>query len=163
MTRVWISIGSNIDREQNIRAAVSALRKHFGEIVLSPVYESDAVGFEGDPFYNLVVGFDSQLSPKETSASLKAIEISLGRTQNEKKFASRNIDLDLLTFGSHIIDAPELKLPRNEILSYAFVLKPLADVAPEEIHPETGKSYAELWRDYEGDKRLTETLLPVDD
>ena len=161
MTWSWISIGSNIDRERNIRAAIAALRTKFGEIKLSPVYETEAIGFSGDPFYNLVVGIETPFPPADTSIFLKQIEQSLGRKLGEKKFASRCIDLDLLTYADQIIEEPTLNLPRNEILEYAFVLKPLADVAPLEVHPTTGINYTDLWNQFLGEKSLEVTQFDL--
>lgn len=157
MARVWLSIGSNRERERHLRAAVAALKAAFGELLLSPVYETAAVGFVGAPFYNLAAGFETSLGPEAVSATLKGIEESLGRVRTAKKFAPRTIDIDLLTYGDLCLSKPGLSLPRDEILKYAFVLKPLADVAPDETHPVTGKTYAELWREFEGNK----TLSPV--
>ena len=153
MPRVWISIGSNIDREQNIRAALAELRQRFGALVVSPLYEAEAVGFEGDAFYNLVVGIDSALPPVELHAAMRDIESVQGRLRTGEKFASRTLDLDVLTHGDAVTDAGGKHLPRDEILEYAFVLAPLADVAPDQRHPETGDTFGELWSRYMGDDR----------
>lgn len=154
MAPVWVSLGSNIERERNLRRAVAALHRYFGPLLLSPVYETVAVGFVGDPFYNLVAGFETALAPETLSACLKEIEADLGRVRSHKRFASRTIDIDLLTYGDLCLNKPGLELPRGEILKYAFVLKPLADVAVEAIHPQVGKSYASLWQEFSGDKGL---------
>lgn len=144
MTRAWISVGSNVEPEANVRRALENLRRHFGELVVSPVYRTKAEGFEGDDFLNLVVGIESELAADAVHALLRQIEDLQGRVRGGEKFSSRTLDLDLLTYGDQVI--PELGLPRDEILEYAFVLGPLADVAPGERHPIAGKSYAELWR-----------------
>ncbi|WP_296898383.1 2-amino-4-hydroxy-6-hydroxymethyldihydropteridine diphosphokinase [Thiohalocapsa sp.] len=143
--RCWISVGSNMDRERSIRGAIADLRAAFGPLVVSPVYETEAVGFEGEPFYNLVVGFDTPLGVAAINQTLRNIEDAHGRVRGPNKFAPRTLDLDLLTWGeaTGILDGYEL--PRDEILKYAFVLAPLADVAPHERHPVDGRSYAELW------------------
>ncbi len=156
MTWVWVSIGSNIEREHNTRAAIAALRSAFGELVLSPVYETQAVGFDGAPFYNLAAGFDTRLSAENTSSILKEIETNNGRKLQDAKFSSRTLDIDLLTYGDTILDKEGLHIPRDEILKYAFVLKPLADVAPNDTHPVAGKSYADLWQEFNGDRQLSE-------
>ena len=144
MTRVYLSFGSNIDRESNIRSGLQALADRFGEVSLSPVYESEAVGFDGEPFLNLVAAIDTQLPVGELSDLLRAIESAHGRVRGEKKFASRTLDIDILTYGSEtgVIDGVEL--PRDEILKHAFVLKPLADLAPTEKHPVLGEAYGDL-------------------
>lgn len=161
MPRVWVSVGSNIDRERHIRAALRELRGLFGELVVSPLYETEAVGFAGDAFYNLVVGFDTGLAPGRLHELLRAIEARQGRERSGGKFASRTLDLDLLTYGDAVTDEGGKALPRDEILRYAFVLAPLADVAGDERHPELGERYRSLWegyamRDREGLRRLTD-------
>jgi 2-amino-4-hydroxy-6-hydroxymethyldihydropteridine diphosphokinase len=145
MPRVWVSAGSNIDRERSIRAALWELKQAFGELVVSPVYETEAVGFDGDAFFNLVVGFDTDLAPRELHSLLREVESRHGRQRGGEKFSSRTLDLDVLTYGDAVTDEGGKPLPRDEILKYAFVLKPLADVAPGERHPETGESYEALW------------------
>ncbi len=146
MTRAWISAGTNVEPEYNMRAAIENLRQAFGELVLSPVYRTRAVGFEGDDFLNMVIGIDTHLPPDQLRTRLREIEKRQGRKRGEEKFSPRTIDLDLLTWGD-LVDAAA-GIPRDEILRYAFVLKPLADVAPEELHPQTGKSYARLWQEH---------------
>jgi len=146
MPRVWVSIGSNIERERHIRAALNDLRETFGEIDVSPVYETEAVGFTGDAFFNLVAGFDTKLAPEVLHRMLREIEARHGRERGGGKFAARTLDLDLLTYGSAITDEGGKFLPRDEILRYAFVLAPLADVAGAELHPELGESYQLLWQ-----------------
>jgi 2-amino-4-hydroxy-6-hydroxymethyldihydropteridine diphosphokinase len=144
MTRVYLSLGSNIDRDHNIRSGLDALAAHFGPLILSPVYESAAVGFDGEPFLNLVVAMDTGLPVAELSAVLRAIEADHGRTRGEKKFASRTLDIDILTYGDEVGLIDGIELPRDEILKHAFVLKPLADLAPTEQHPLLRRDYASL-------------------
>lgn len=144
MTRVYLSLGSNIDREHNLRSALQALRQAFGELTLSPVYESAAVGFSGAPFFNLVVAINTGLPVADLAVMLRAIEASHGRVRGQKKYASRTLDIDILTYGEAVGVIDGVQLPRDEILKYAFVLRPLADLAPHERHPEIGKSYASL-------------------
>ena len=126
MPRVWISVGSNIERETHIRAALDDLRARFGELIVSPVYETPAVGFAGEPFLNLVVGVDSERPPAELHELMR--------------------ELDVLTYGDAVTDDGGKALPRDEILEYAFVLAPLADVAGAELHPQRRETYAALWR-----------------
>ncbi len=159
MPRVWVSVGSNIDRENNIRGALGELRHNVGELVVSPVYETAAVGFFGDAFFNLVVGFDTELSPTELHHLMHEIEAHHGRERSGPKFSSRTLDLDLLTYGDAVTNEGGKALPRDEITRYAFVLAPLVDVAGDEIHPELGESYRSLWErmsmeDKEGLQRL---------
>ncbi|MCF6282567.1 MAG: 2-amino-4-hydroxy-6-hydroxymethyldihydropteridine diphosphokinase [Candidatus Polarisedimenticolaceae bacterium] len=144
MPNAWLSLGSNIDREQHIRAAIRLLGTQFGALVISPVYESRAVGFEGEDFFNLVVGIQTNMSISALISQLHAIEVKQGRQRSSTKFAPRTLDIDLLTYGTQVIKEG-VKLPREEITRYAFVLKPLADVAGSEIHPPTQQSYQQLW------------------
>ncbi|MDD2724962.1 MAG: 2-amino-4-hydroxy-6-hydroxymethyldihydropteridine diphosphokinase [Methylovulum sp.] len=145
MTRGFISIGSNIDRKKNIAAGLAALQQTFGGLLVSSVYEAEPVGFSGDTFYNLVVGFDSALNAKTVAQQLRQIEFSQGRPPDSKKFTARTLDLDLLLFGDEIVDDGGLQIPRVDIEKYAFVLEPLAEIAPLLKHPVSHKSYAQLW------------------
>lgn len=163
MPRVWISVGSNIDRERSVNSALRELHGQFGPLVVSPVYEAVAVGFDGDAFFNLVVGLDTESPPDALHAELRSIETHNGRERNQPGIASRTLDLDLLTYGLGVTQAGGKHLPRDEILRYAFVLGPLADVAPYERHPENGTTYLDLWAGYVGDDRgqLTRLDTPV--
>jgi 2-amino-4-hydroxy-6-hydroxymethyldihydropteridine diphosphokinase len=145
VARVYVSLGSNIEREHNLRAAVRALREHFGPIILSPVYESRPIGFEGENFYNLVAAVDTEEAPDAVVAALHSIEQRLGRRRSTSRFVSRTIDLDALLYDDLIREDDAVRLPRREILEYACVLRPLADLAPERRHPQAGATYSELW------------------
>lgn len=159
MPRVWLSLGSNLDRESSLRSAIGALRQHYGDLVLSPVYKSRAVGFAGEPFLNLVVGFQTAESVAALRACLRAIEDAAGRVRGPDKFAPRTLDIDLLTYGDALGLVDGYELPRDEILRYAFVLKPLADVAGEDSHPATGRTYRDLWRDFRGEALVLEPVV----
>jgi 2-amino-4-hydroxy-6-hydroxymethyldihydropteridine diphosphokinase len=145
-TRVFVSLGSNVDREAKIRQAVELLRTHFGEIDLSPVYDSEAVGFDGSNFLNLVAGFNTNLEVGAVVAIFREIEDRLGRDRSLPKFASRPIDLDILSFDDLVLDVPGIRIPRAEILYNAFVLKPLQDIAGDRLHPEVRETYTALWQ-----------------
>ncbi len=151
--RLWLSLGSNIERERSLRAALRALRERFGELVVSPVYESEAVGFDGEPFHNLVVGIDSDLPLGELNDWMHALEAANGRIRGKQRFAARTLDVDILTWGQALGEFDGVHVPRDEILKYAFVLGPLADVAPHERHPLNGRTYASLWRDFDRDNQ----------
>ncbi|WP_101674835.1 2-amino-4-hydroxy-6-hydroxymethyldihydropteridine diphosphokinase [Alloalcanivorax mobilis] len=149
MATVFLSLGSNIDREHNIHSGLDHLAEAFGELALSPVYESEAVGFDGSPFYNLVVQIDTALAVAELAEALRHIERAHGRVRGEKKFASRTLDIDILTYDQLSGDVDGVNLPRDEILKHAFVLKPLADLAPRAEHPVLRRGYAALLEEYD--------------
>ncbi len=158
MSRIWISLGSNIDRERNIRAALHDLQAEFGSLLISRIYESEAVGFSGDAFYNLVVGIDTERPVDELIRLFRAIESAHGRTREGGGFAARTLDIDLLTYGDRVMDLGGLHLPRDEITRYAFVLLPLSELAGESRHPELGETYGELWRRFD---HASQRLWPV--
>lgn len=158
MARVYISIGSNISRESNIRAGVGALRHRYGFLIISRVFEGVSVGFQGENFYNLVVGFDTDKSAQEVAHALHEIEQACGRKRSTSRFSSRSLDLDLLLYDSWVINQPGLQIPRDDILNYAFVLQPLAEIAPHLRHPIIGKSYADLWATF---NRSSKCLWPI--
>jgi 2-amino-4-hydroxy-6-hydroxymethyldihydropteridine diphosphokinase len=148
MTTVFLSLGSNIDRQHNIGSGLDDLAAAFGELRLSPVYESEAVGFKGSPFFNLVVALETDLPVAELADRLRDIERAHGRVRGEKKFASRTLDIDILTYGDLTGEFDGVSLPRDEILKHAFVLRPLADLAPYAMHPQLGRTYAALFNEY---------------
>ncbi len=153
MARIYISVGSNIDRETNIRGAVRELAQAFGPLLLSSVYESEAVGFVGDAFYNLVVGADTHLDVAAVVSLCKQIEDNYGRVRDGVKYCGRSLDLDLLTYDQLICTDP-VELPRAEILHNAFVLQPLAELAPDTLHPSLQQRYAALWQAYQVPQKL---------
>lgn len=146
--RIFISLGSNIEPEHYIKAALSELSYHFSNLLCSSVFESEAVGFEGCNFLNMVVAADTELSISEVVAVFKKIEQENGRIPGAKKFSARSLDLDLLLYDELVCQEP-VELPRAEILTNAFVLWPLAEIAPQLIHPVTGQSYQSLWDEYD--------------
>ena len=149
MTPIFISIGSNIDKEQHIRGALQALRQHFGPLHCSGVYESKAVGFDGENFYNLVVGANTDTALETVITTLRDIEQQHGRQRDGARYSSRTLDLDLLLYGDAIRHAGDVDIPRGEIEHYAFVLQPLAEIAPQLRHPERDLNYAELWQRFD--------------
>lgn len=157
MTSIYISLGSNIDRERHIRAGLDALHAEFGELQVSRVFESEAVGFNGRPFYNLVVGAWTELPLATLCQRLRAMEFAHGREPDAKKFAPRTLDLDLLLYGDLVCETP-LALPRGEILTNAFVLWPLAELAPTLRHPVDGSPLGELWERYD---KASQRLSPI--
>lgn len=161
MARIFVSIGSNIEREKNLPSSLRALEKEFGELTFSSVYESEAVGFQGAPFYNMVIAFESERPIQEIGRALRAIEIQHGRSRECKKFAPRTLDLDLLLCDDMIsTEGSPQQIPRDEIFRYAFVLEPLAEIAPYYRHPVTQKTYAQLWSEFDKSKASQHRVAP---
>ena len=157
MTTIYISLGSNIERERHIRAGLDALHAEFGELRVSRVFESEAVGFNGRPFYNLVAAAETDLPLVTVCQLLREMEFAHGREPDAKKFAPRTLDLDLLLYGDLVCETP-LVLPRGEILTNAFVLWPLAELAPGLRHPIDGRTMDELWKCYD---KASQQLCPI--
>lgn len=157
MVEVFVGIGSNVEPERHFRAAAGLLRQRFGGVRFSPVYRNKAVGFEGDDFLNGVAAFGTSLSIEALNAALDGIELECGRERGAARFSPRTLDLDLLLYGDSVSETP-VKLPRMEILSYSFVLKPLADLAAGARHPVTGRTYADHWQAFQGEGGA---LMPV--
>ena len=151
MAQIYISLGSNIKREhyvkQGLLSLAEAFELPFEQLTLSSLFESEAVGFNGATFYNMVIGINCSRSVDDVAEILRAIEFAHGRDHNAKKFSPRTLDLDLLLYDNLIIDLPA-QLPRDEITKNAFVLWPLSQVAPELTHPIVKQSYRQLWQDY---------------
>lgn len=143
MATAFLSLGSNVAPEANLRSALAALRQRFGEVRLSPVYRTPAVGFDGPDFLNAIAVIDSPLDPFALNDWLHALEEAHGRDRRDSPYSNRPLDIDIVYFDDLVLDAP-LQLPRPE-LRHAFVLKPMADVAPEWVDPVRGATMAELW------------------
>lgn len=143
MPEVFIGFGSNIEPLGHLRSALAALHEHFGEIECSSVFRSPAYGFDGDDFLNLVGVLSSDAGPEAVEAVLTGIEDAGGRVRSQARFAARSLDLDLLAYGACV--APKLRLPREDILRYPFVLAPLAELAPSFRHPVVGVRAIDAW------------------
>ena len=158
MARVYVSIGSNIDRVRNIGIALQRLGDEYGTLIQSSVFESAAVGFDSAPFYNLVVGFDTELAPQDVQNHLYEIEAASGR-ERTGELSARTLDLDLLLYDDLVMDQGRLRLPRADITRYAFVLYPLAEIAPDARHPVSGERFADMWAAFNDDSQV---LMRVD-
>lgn len=159
MTHVWLSLGSNVERHKNIAAALDALSSLLTDMVISRIFESESVGFAGRNFFNLVVGGNTSLSVGELTQQLKKIEDDNGRVRTGPKFSPRTLDIDILLFGDVVGIVDGVELPRAEILKNAFVLWPMAEMAPGEIHPVANKTYAQLWLEYD---KSSQQLWPIE-
>ena len=148
MVSVFVSVGSNVNREKNVPSALTSLRHHFGELMMSSVYESESVGFDGAAFFNLVTGFKTAESLKSVIAVLRETERQHGRERGSNRFGARSLDLDILLYGDRVESGNQAQLPRPEIIEYAFVLLPLSELIPDEIHPTIGKTYAQCWQEF---------------
>src|SRR5690348_12253595 len=149
MTRAWLSLGSNLEPERHLRAALRELRERFGALRVSRVYESEAVGFDGPPFWNLAVGLESDLDLDALNAWLHELEDREGRRRDQPRYADRTLDMDVVAYGVTSLDRPEWK--------QAFLLAPLAELELRLPVPEGDETVGDRWRrmqDYEGESAL---------
>jgi len=145
MGKAYLSLGSNMEPEKNLASAVSALRVRFGAPVLSPVYRTAAIGFEGPDFLNAAAVLDSDLDVHALNDWLHALEDAHGRDRSGPRFGDRPLDIDIVFYDDLVMEgAGSLRIPRPE-LRHAFVLKPLADIAPDFVDPKSGCTLAALW------------------
>ena len=163
MGRALLSLGSNIAPEANLRAALDALRARFGTVVASAVYRFPAVGFDGPDFLNAAAVIDSDLDPYALNAWLHALEDAHGRDRSGPRFGDRPLDIDIVFYDDLVLEGPgHLQLPRDE-LRHAFVLRPLAEIAPGHVDPRSGRTLAELWADSpERDVPCSVAFIPGD-
>ncbi len=145
MARAYLSLGSNLEPHRHLRAALDDLRARFGPITVSAAYRSRSVGFDGADFINLAVGVDTALEPEALNDWLHALEDRHGRRRDVPRYADRTLDIDIVLYDDRVVDGPgHLQIPRKE-LQHAFVLRPLAEIAPQAREPRSGRSMAELW------------------
>ena len=147
MGKAYLSLGSNLAPEDNLRSAFAALRERFGRVVASAVYRFPAVGFDGPDFLNAAVVIESDIDPFALNDWLHALEDAHGRDRSGPRFGDRPLDIDIVFYDDLVLEgAGHLQLPRDE-LKHAFVLKPLAEIAPEFVDPRSGRTLAALWAD----------------
>lgn len=145
MALVSFSIGSNINREKNVGFAVRSLKQNFNPVRFSPIYETEAVGFKGDDFFNLVGQFETELVVKEVSAMFDELELKSGRSNEHHPFEDRTLDIDLLLYDDLVYKDAQITVPHPDVLVYDFVLMPLSRMMPDFILPETDMTLAALW------------------
>ncbi|MDP7591642.1 MAG: 2-amino-4-hydroxy-6-hydroxymethyldihydropteridine diphosphokinase [Litorilituus sp.] len=152
MAQIYISLGSNIEREYHVKHGLKALAEAFelpfDALSLSSLFKSEAVGFDGVAFYNMVIGIKTPFSVVKVTTILRDIEVRFGRSPQAKKFSPRTLDLDLLLYDTLITNSPA-QLPRDEIIKNAFVLWPLSEIAAKLTHPICHNSYENLWQNYD--------------
>ncbi len=153
MIPILVSLGSNIERKYHIREGIKALKELDPNCQCSRVFEAEPVGFKGAAFYNLVVKLHTSLNLEQTLKALREIETRWGRDRGEVKFSDRTLDIDLLTYGS-LVQASSPKLPRDDIYKFAFTLKPLAELCPDELIPGDSQTYLEAWNAFHKDQPL---------
>lgn len=145
----YVSGGSNLDAEQNLLLAARTLKSSYPGARFSHCYRNQAVGFEGPDFINFVAALPVAGEACGLKVELERIELLCGRERGAPKWAPRPMDLDILLFGEQVQDEPGLTLPRPDLLRWAFMLAPLAEIAPALRHPLAGRSVGELWGDFD--------------
>ncbi len=148
MTKIYLGLGSNVEPETYLKLGIRELCVRFGVLEMSNIYRSEAVGFDGADFLNLVLGFDSDLSPSEIHQAIEDIHSVAGRQRGESRYSARTLDIDLLLYGDLVLATGPIRVPRTDILKYSFVLGPLAEIASDLRHPETGRLITDHWAEF---------------
>ncbi len=149
MPDVYVAAGSNVEPERYLARALELLSAAYPALRISPAYRNRAIGFEGEDFINLVVGFTTEDPVTHVRERLQAIESQCDRPPNAPKWAPRTMDLDILLYGDLVSSEPGYLLPRPDLLKRPYMLKPLADIAPDLMHPTAHKTIGELWREFD--------------
>jgi 2-amino-4-hydroxy-6-hydroxymethyldihydropteridine diphosphokinase len=160
MSIAWLGLGSNVNAENHIRAGINELKDKFEQVSLSPIYASASVGFEGNDFINLVARVETDLPPIELRRYLRDLEDRYGRKRNVPKFSDRSLDIDILIYDDLVLLSPVLEIPRAEIMKFSHVLKPLADLDPDLVHPVKLRTMIEIWESSGMDDSCLRLLPP---
>ena len=161
MAQVFVAAGSNVEPQAHLTQALTLLAQRFGELQVSPWYRNTAVGFAGADFINLVFGFRTALDVHATLAQLREVETLCGRPRNAPKWAARSMDLDVLLYDELVLDDPQLKLPRPDLLLRPYMLGPLAALAPDLRHPTQGRTIGELWAAFDRQAHAMHVVRPA--
>jgi 2-amino-4-hydroxy-6-hydroxymethyldihydropteridine diphosphokinase len=159
MSHVYVAIGSNINPEENIGKAARELKRLFPDARFSSWYRNQAVGFEGDDFVNGVVGFTTDLPLRSVLERLHEIEALCGRPRNAPRWAPRAMDLDVLLYDNVVCAEPGMTLPRPDLVKRPYMLGPLAEIAPEVVHPTASLTIGELWQRFD---RESHAMIRID-
>ncbi len=154
---VYLSLGSNLgDRMSNLEKALEFLGERLAIATVSPVYDTAPQGNKDQSrFLNLACEVRTRLSPEQVLALAKVIEMKLGRPRGTSNFP-RPIDIDILFYGSQVVNTADLVIPHPRLTERAFVLVPLARIAPDFIHPVSGKSVKNLLAEVTDDQGVVE-------
>lgn len=159
LVEVFVSAGSNVEPVRHLRMTLAELRQRFGALRVSRAYRNAAVGFEGPEFINLVVGFRTGEPVRQVIATLREIGERCGRPRTAPQWAPRAMDLDILLYDALVCATPDLTLPRPDLLRRAYMLGPLAEIAGDLVHPQSGQTIGELWKGFD---RGSHPLTPVE-
>ncbi len=154
----YVAAGSNVRPRENLREALRLLARDFPGLAASRAYANPAVGFRGEDFVNLVARFPADLPTEALLERLKEIERACGREPGAPKWGPRTLDLDLLLHGDVVGRIAGKALPHPDLLTRAWVLGPLAELAPALVHPVAGERMDALWGRFDRD---THPLTPV--
>jgi len=157
--KVYLSLGSNLgNRLANLQKAIFQIQQKAGKILdISAVYENPAFGFEGDDFLNIVLSLLTPLEPKELLDTLLQIEVDFGRIRSNAGYSSRTLDIDIIYYGTEVINDDDLVIPHPQMQHRNFVLKPLGDIAPQFYHPVLYKDTRNLLQECRDKSKLTKT------
>lgn len=159
MNRVYLGVGSNVEPALHCKKAIEELTSMASRIRCSTAYQSEAVGFDGPSFINLVVELDTDLSLQQLALYCRELEFRLGRSEQAQKNQNRTIDIDILLFNNTISESP--LLPRPDLRRFVFVLLPMVELASELIVPGTTNTIAQLWEQHQSTLLLQQPITPI--